>query len=220
MTDIYELVQPNQILSKIFKNCPERLINQMTIESYKSKKILFHQGDLSNYVYIIVSGTIKRSMLNDSGREVTVKIDTIGGMIGSYEVCSGEYYRLSAQSMTDVEVIKIPQQTFLEWRETDTNFSKHLLIYLCGTIDYLLKQTAKFSLSSIKSQVVVALLELHNANIKITSHQVCNLVNSSTRSVYRVINELVADGLIEVKNKQIYLLNVKKLKSIVNWLNT
>ncbi len=87
----------------------------------KSGEVLFEQGDISDYLYIVISGQLM-SLLNKPNGEV-VALGTISAFetIGELGAISGELRSSKIEAVIDCALFKMPSDQFREMCEKHHN---------------------------------------------------------------------------------------------------
>lgn len=211
MDELLAVVKSNNTINKMLQNCPYYILSQMQLVHMKSKRLHLSQGSSYQYVYIIVSGDIKVFVSEKNGRQILLDIYTEGNLIGEQEAFINKPYSASIENITDCLLIKIPNTVFIEWTQKDASFNYFLIHSLCEQMDELTNRAAKYSLATVKEQVISTIIDLNLTNNDIDKKMLLESISATSRSVYRILNELEHAQLISVNPKTITILNKEKL---------
>lgn len=211
LEDLLRLIETNHTIKKLMNDCPYSILAQMELRSFKPRKFFLAQGEFHSSVYIIVSGQINVFVSEENGRHILLDVYKRGNFIGEQEAYLNVPYSASLENMTDCLLIEIPNNTFIEWVSLDTIINKKLILSLCEQMYDLTNRAAKYSLSTVKEQVIMTLLDLHNKNNNIDKKLLVASVSATPRSVYRILNELENLELITLDSKHITIIDQKKI---------
>lgn len=211
MEEVLRIINSNQKMKELLNFCPLDILSRMEVLSVKEKRFNLFQGESYPFVYIIVSGKIKVFVSSEKGKQIVLDIYTSGNLIGEHEALVEKPYSASLQSMTDCVLLKISARDFKQWLDQDLVMSRYVIHSLCSQMYELTNRAAKYSLGSVKEQVITTLLE-HSNNQVISKRFVLDSVSSTPRSVYRLLSELEEEGLIKVSRMDITLLDIEQLK--------
>lgn len=211
MEELLAIVKSNNTINKMLFNCPYYILSEMTLVHMKAKKFKLSQGSFYNYVYIAVSGDIKIFVSEENGKQILLDIYKEGNLIGEQEALSKKAYSASIENLTDCLLIKIPNTIFIEWVQKDASFNQLLIHSLCEQMNELTNRAAKYSLATVKEQVISTIIDLEQSNGLIDKKLLLESISATSRSVYRILNELEQEKLIIVNTKHINLLNKEKL---------
>lgn len=115
---------------------------------YRANEVIYHQGDLSSYLYLIESGRVSL-FAEQGGVEVPVAILNSGDFLGESAVLTGERCPHTAQALTDVDLWLLRPSDFealsMRYPMLALNLSRHLEIRL--------RQSAAQVIQSVQSAV-------------------------------------------------------------------
>ncbi|MDP9053483.1 MAG: Crp/Fnr family transcriptional regulator [Acidobacteriota bacterium] len=99
-------------------------------ETFRTKDVIFSQGDDAAALFNIRKGQIKLSVVSSGGKEAVIAVLNAGDYFG--EGClAGQPVRMStATAMTECLILRISRATVVGLLETDPAFSSELLSYM------------------------------------------------------------------------------------------
>jgi CRP-like cAMP-binding protein len=68
--DIKQLLQKLDIFSNLDKNEIETITNITTIKNFENKQIVFYEGEIPEYFYILLEGDVKIYKVDNKGNEI------------------------------------------------------------------------------------------------------------------------------------------------------
>ncbi|MDH5470572.1 MAG: Crp/Fnr family transcriptional regulator [Gammaproteobacteria bacterium] len=189
-----------------------RLSSKAVIHSYPKNTIVINQGDISNSLHIVVSGSVRVFLGNEDGKEIILNTHGPGESFGemalldagprSASVITTEASKLAIISRTDFEdflqehpqtMMKVLQQAFACLRALTDTVSSLALLDVYGRVARLLLQSAEDE----KGVKIV--------KQAMTQQDIANHIGSSREMVSRILKDLKAGGYIEMQGKQIIL---------------
>jgi CRP-like cAMP-binding protein len=198
----------------------ERYISEKQILKFSKGETIFEDGQFPKGIYFITEGTAKLSKQGVYGKEQILRFIKSGDLIGYRSLLCGEDFQAKAEAMTELEAVFVPSDIFLHLLEIDSKLSFAMLqkiAYELGessnTITFLAQKTVRERLAEI-------LLLLENKlglddegfiKISLTREEIANIIGTATESAIRLISEFKQDELIEVKGRNIKILNREKL---------
>jgi CRP-like cAMP-binding protein len=130
-----------------------------------AKKTIFAQGDVSDSIFYIYSGTVKLTVSSSSGKEATIGILGAGDFFGEGSQADQPFRQTSAIAITDSSIIEIDKETMLEARHRDQKFSDAFVGYLLERISRYQEDLVDQIFSSSEKRLVrILLLLAHFAN--------------------------------------------------------
>lgn len=202
----------------------EKLSEERKILHYKRKDILYMEGDDLSGLFFISKGKIKTFKTHEDGKELITGIHQQGEFIGYADLIENNGSKESAEALEDVEVSMVPKADFFALlygnRDVAAKFIRMLSNNLSETEDRLLH----FAYNSVRKRVADALVSLQSRYVtngekvpfSVTREDLASIVGTATESVIRTLSDFKEEKLIEIKEKQIYILNLDKLSKLKN----
>ncbi len=160
--------------------------------------LIFMEGDPADFIYIVQDGLVRVYKLSRSGKELSFAILAQGDVIAT-PALSEKRYRVSSEAMTDVIVLRIAKEEFLEYV---TNRPKAAM----GMITLLIKRFNREcdrNVDSLSEEVEIRLIHcLHilgskfGTKLSITRKELASYAGTTTETTIRVLSKLRKEGLI------------------------
>jgi signal transduction histidine kinase/FixJ family two-component response regulator len=93
---------------------------QNVCESYGADHVLFHEGDMNNFLWFIVSGEVLLKKRNIDQTEEVVSIERHGSLSGLMSFVTGEPSYATVITSQDTEVIKLDRNQFAQIMEANS----------------------------------------------------------------------------------------------------
>ncbi len=208
----YELLKQIPIFSCLDDEVLERLTTVAVRKKFARNTVLLNAGDITDSLYVIVSGKVKTVINDENGREIILSISGPGDYFGEMSLIDGEprsativtreACQLLVFSKDDLKgVLRTePDMVFTllkglvrRLRETDKKIESLALMDVYGRVARLLSQMAT------DRQGVQVIEE------PLTHQEIANMVGASREMVSRILSELVRGEFISVEKKIITL---------------
>ncbi len=115
---------------KLFSDLPDREIQMMEdrtrMEAIKRREVIYLPGDQANTVYLLKSGRVKLSRVNEDGKEWTMAILEPGEVFGELETLEGTSRDTVAEAMDDCSICVMQRPDFEAMLKKDPNTSIRL----------------------------------------------------------------------------------------------
>ncbi|MBY5035353.1 Crp/Fnr family transcriptional regulator [Streptococcus gallolyticus] len=214
MNDLRKIIQDTPNVAALLASCPLKILQAMDIVQYE-KAGDFHlpRQEFHDFVYILVSGECEISIQESNNRTmILVYYDQAGALIGEQEAILQKPYSASVINRTPCQLLKISNQTFLEWIQMDHSFTHHLLKDQCQQIYNLANQASYLTLHNAKEQIARFLLACYKRDIIVNKQDVHRAVAMSTRHVNRILSDLVNQQIIDIHHSTVLIKNPKSLQ--------
>lgn len=199
----------------------KKLSNDRRRKAFKKRDMIFEEGDTPRYLFFINKGQVKIYKTNDIGKEYIINIRGEGEFIGYTALIKEEPYNFSAAALENVEVSMIPKEDFTKLLNMNRDVSSRLIKMLADNVAEKEEQLLSLAYNSVRKRVAEAVLLLHDRyskegkeDIQILREDLAHIVGTAKESVIRMLTEFKEDGLIEINDGIIKILNKKKLEAL------
>lgn len=104
--------------SLLLANCPaelrDRLLDRAVTRRVRRDTVLFAHGDKAHSIFIVLDGWIKLYRVTSGGAETVVGVFTKGGSFGEPVALRNGAYPVTAQAVTDAELLQLRAADILE----------------------------------------------------------------------------------------------------------
>lgn len=211
---------------KILKtdNIPEKLYSVGEKKYFKKNEIIINSGDILDYCYILVKGSILLIKNSKCGSLIYTCLLVPPCILGEIHVISKEKMEPTHKCIENVEVIKIHRNTLLNILSSDTDFLVfYLQNILLSKLNIIAEQASDYATMSSEKRITKILIEFAeffgkhvDGKIKITykiSQQfISNLTGVKRGSAVRAFDKLKEKKLIDFSNGFYYILDIDLLK--------
>lgn len=218
--DIIQIIESNRSIKKMLKDCPYDILNKWEFKEYSKGQIICYQNMKYEFFYTIVKGYANISITAENGKKYSQAIYKKGDYFGELEIFDNKPYICSIEALTDIQVIRINRENFLNWIDKDRHFSLHITRTLCDSFYKLSKLAGENTLYSLKYRICNYLLYRLDSGvssesgieIEVDKEQLSEQFAVTSRSINRVLQHLKESGIIEVWNNSINIIDIEGLK--------
>jgi CRP-like cAMP-binding protein len=192
------------------------------ITHFNTKEFVCRADEPPKYLGIVLSGSVEIQNNLESGKYFNIfykqKGETFGGALLFSDIPICEFNIIAK---TECDILLINKQSVLKILLKDNVIGSNILSSISKNILLLNKKIELFSHSSIKQKIAYSLLY----NIKFTEDKIVYLsysktdwaehLNVSRPSLSRELKELCDNKIISIKNNQIEILDIPRLKAIL-----
>lgn len=221
----YNIVKNN----KLSENLKELLHSVDHTIKIKKGTFLFQEGMVATELYIVRSGKIQISKISPDGRELSLRICTIGDIVGELTLFTNEAkYLLNAKVLEDGEVAVLKKDflekqliengtvayEFMKWmsdhfRKTQTKFRDLVLHGKKGALfSTLIRMTNSYGVPLEDGSILIDLV--------LTNQDLANFCGTSRESVNRMLSDLRKTKIISSNKGKLTIHNLEFLRSEIN----
>ncbi|MFM8913020.1 MAG: response regulator [Flammeovirgaceae bacterium] len=190
---------------------------------YKKKDFLFMEGEQPKELILVNSGKIKTYKTTQDGKELITEIHLERSFIGYLPLLENTVYHESAMAMEDSVTTLISKADFLNLiysnKEVAGKFIRILAKHLADAEQRLLDIAYK----SVRQRVASALLQVRSLYQKkspqpnkfaVARKDLSAIVGTATESLNRTLADFKDEGMIEVGDHTLTILNISKLEKL------
>lgn len=193
--------------------------NYSKYEVYKKNSYIMDSEDTLEKFFIIIEGKVKVSRINfHTGREQILYILSKGDMYDIVSLMDGNMNENIVSTIEDTKIISFPINIARNIFKSNLNFNQFLLTYAAKQIRHVESLLTDISLLNTEQRFIKLLIDHINNDtgqlelINGLSHEdIASILGSVRKVINRDINNLKEEGLIEVKRKDIIIINKNKL---------
>ena len=217
------IIRQLNALKSLTKDELVRMSNCKTSKIVKRGEVLFDEGEHINGVYCVREGVCKVSKMSENGRDQIVHLIKRGDIVGERSLVSNEASNLKATAVNDMQVCFIPKEEIVADLEQNHDFTMDLLKSMAQSLKTADNVIVDMAQKTVKQRLASTLIYLHEKfpvkengaiDINLSREDVANIIGTATESAIRLLSEFKKKQIINLKSKDIFILNLKELESI------
>lgn len=194
---------------------PAISVNKKEIKIKKGRPV-FTEGEAVHGIYFVYRGRVKVHKKWDEEKELIIRFVQTGDVLGHMGLGGSGYYPVSATAMDDVELCFIPMEFLETTMQVNNNFLRQLMLFYAGELQESEGRMRNLAHMSVKGRVAQALLALQTQfginpqgfiSFELSRQDLASYTGTSYESLFRAINELLTEDLIEISGKAIAVKN-------------
>lgn len=172
----------------------------------KKNEVLFNPGDRADTLYIIASGEIHLSTINENGKELLLEILSVGDFIGELNILSMSTYDVLAVAKKETELCSIKFEDFQQLLMKYPQVSLYLVQELSQRLNRSQQQSLINSTLSVQERVK-NYLNQHNGQLLMSKKELAAYLSTTPESISRILTQFEEEGYIEkISSRQMRLL--------------
>jgi CRP-like cAMP-binding protein len=186
-------------------------------------EILFHRGDEANGFFFIVFGQIKLAFVSARGDEKVVDVLGPGQSFGEAVMFMERPHVVTAQALVDSLLLHVQREAVFDELERDPRFARRMIAGLSLRLHQLIGDVEAYSMRSGTQRIIGYLLHdcslssAQDGGIEVTlptaKSVVASRLNLTQERFSRILHDLAAEGLIEVRGRSVHIRDVERLRS-------
>lgn len=189
-------------------------------------EILFNVGERCKGIHIVAEGQMKLFFTSSQGQEKVLEIVSQGSSVDEAQLLTEEAYTVTAQAMTDTQVIHISREVVVNQLDFDHRLSLKMLRGLASREYHLLCDLESSSQHSGVQRVITFLLgEIPAASaehssveimLRVPKGVIASRLNLTQEHFSRLLKTLSDQGLIHVERKLVRIPEISRLRKLLN----
>lgn len=200
----------------------QKLSENRPLRTFRKKDILFMEGQTPNDLYFVSKGSVKTFKINYDGKELVTGIHSAGAFIGYTPLLEDKPYSEHAEALEDSQVAIIPKNDFLLLLYSSKDVARKFIQLLSNNLDDTEKRLLDVAYQSVRQRVAGALLQIrdkygvpgHEDVISFARKDISGLIGTATESLNRTLADFREEGLIEIMDDGVRILDRKKLERL------
>jgi CRP-like cAMP-binding protein len=190
--------------------------------SYKRGETIFTEGQPVAGIYFLYKGKVKVHKQWGQAKELIVRFAMDGDIVGHRGFGSNTTYPVSATALEPTIICFIGMDFFLSTLKTNPELTFKLMMFYAHELQSVEHRMRNLVHMDMKGRIADSLLMLKeqfgldedgHINIIISRQDLASFAGTSYESIFRIMNELVNDKVIELKEKNIKILNEPQLQA-------
>ena len=190
----------------------KKLYSICITKELKKKDILFFEGQEGNNVYFIINGQIKLYRTNDEGKEAIIHFVKQGDIFAEILFYFKNTYPVTAMAIENSIVLGIDSKKLFKLISEEPKIAMKLIGILAQRIKYFVNMVENLSLSDVRTRLLNYLNKLKKSNsnvvyLPVSKGDLALLMGTTPETLSRIFKKLSDEKLLEVRGKEIKLLN-------------
>ncbi|WP_237274806.1 Crp/Fnr family transcriptional regulator [Tenacibaculum ovolyticum] len=210
-------------LKSLTKDELVRISGCKTSKTIKKGEVLFEEGEHINGVFCIKDGICKVSKMSDNGRDQIVNLVRKGDLLGERSLINDEASNLKAIAVNDMEICFIPKDEIVRDLENNPKFTMDILKNMALSLKTADNFIVDMAQKTVKQRLAATLLSLDSKfaknengslDIHLSREDIANIIGTATESAIRLLSEFKKKKIINLKGKEVFIIDNQALKDI------
>lgn len=198
------------------------IIRDRQTRSFKKNQVIYYEGDQSDGLHLLISGTVKTVKQSDCGRELITCIYTADNYIGINAALAADNYIDTAIAIEMVELCFIPGEILEQLVTTYPEVSRSFISLLSKDTKWKEEQLLQLAYNSVRRKVADAILRLHRGQtpekkvLNISRENLAAMSGMAAETVSRTLSDFTNEGIVAKVGQVITILELQRLIKMKN----
>jgi len=196
----------------------EKLFSSILFQrkSFPSGSLVVSQGEECNRLLILTEGMVKGEMISQNGKNLKIEdMEAPSVLASAFLFGRKNIFPVNIISITDVKFIVIPKGELLKLFQLNEQILQNFLSMISSRAQFLSDKLRFHSFKTLKAKLAFFLVQEAGVNqsfkLKLSQQELSELFGVARPSVGRAFLLLQEEGVIDIRYKQVEILNRKKL---------
>jgi len=188
------------------------LTSVVSRRSFPRGTMIMAAGDVTDSLYLVISGRLKVIMSDDEGREVILSMLGPNEYFGEMGLIDDATRSASVISLEACELLVLSKRDFRKCLSENFEMAMTVMRGLVKRLRDADRKIGSLALMDVYGRVARLLLEMsemidgqHVVTRKVAKQDIAKMIGASREMVSRVMKDLQAGGYIDVRGNSIYL---------------
>jgi CRP/FNR family cyclic AMP-dependent transcriptional regulator len=194
---------------------------RMRPRHFARDEVIFHREDDAGQVFLIVAGTVKVSVPDESGHEVVIALERGGDVFGELALFDGARRSATVTAITDTSALALGRTEFMAVLEKNPDAMRRMLALLAKTVRRSTGHVEDLVFLDLTGRVAKCLLDISEASgtdqVELTQEDLASFVGAARVSVNRALADLEHRQGIKIGRRHIDILDREILKGDIHY---
>ncbi|MFD2162736.1 Crp/Fnr family transcriptional regulator [Paradesertivirga mongoliensis] len=191
----------------------------------KKGQPIFREDDPVSGIYFVYSGTVKVHKRWDKEKELIIRFGKQGDIIGHLGLGKEPRYPVSATAVETTMLCYLDISFFESTLRVNTDLTYRLMHFFADELQDSRKSMLDFVHMSVKARIAKSFIGLkkqfgtgedNTINLEISRQDLASFSGASYETLFKVINDLTLNRIVELTGRKIKILDEARLLNIIN----
>ena len=192
----------------------KELQNEIHIKHYGNESIVFYEGDQSDYLYILMEGSVKLYKTSPKGSQIQINRFSAPSLIAEFACFEKEPFPATCEFVTDGAIGLLHFDKLYEYLK-EPAFSLELIKSLTGKVLLLSSLVHKETILSSEAKVADLIIKKRSIFNRLKNNEIASMLNLTPETFSRILTKFKKEQIISIKHHQLEILNEDALYAIV-----
>ena len=189
---------------------------------YKKGEVIFKEGDPVTGIYFVYKGKVKvHKQWGD--KELIIRFANKGQIFGHRGLGHNNTYPISGTALEPTEACFIDIDFFSTTLKVNHEFLYNLMLFFADDLQESERKMRNLAHMPVRGRLAQALVALEEkfgktvdgyVDIHLSRQDIASYVGSTYETIFRLMNEFIAEGLVEVSGKDITIKDSQRLLNV------
>ena len=205
------------------------LAPHLTVSRLARKEVLFHRGDPADGFYYVLTGQIELGFVAPNGEKKTLEVFGAGRTFAeAVTFMRRRMYPVTAQAVTDAQIVRIPNQVYVDVLYRDPDACMRLLADVCQHLHARVIEIERATVQNAKTRLTAFILDeideveqdAATITLSLPKHVIASRLSIKPETLSRLLRVLVNEELIVLDGAHVRVPSVNGLRKSLHSLSS
>jgi len=196
------------------KSYLKELQDHTHIKHFTKNSIVFYEGDESEYLQVLLEGSVKLYKTTPKGTQIQINRLTAPALIGEYACFEHQPFPASCEFVTEGVMGLLPFEIVYK-HLNNPDFSLEIIKSLTGKVGLLSALVHKETVLSSEAKVADLMTQQLTLFHRLKNNEIASILNLTPETFSRIMTKFKKEGIIIVEKGTVMILNEEALYNIV-----
>lgn len=189
--------------------------------TFNKEEVIYHEGDHSNYIYLINQGAVKCYRIDEKGKELITALYKEDDLFGYNSFTQNAPHKETATAIANTKLVGISIIEFKNILNQNHKVVIELIELLANNLSTVKEELLQMAYSSVNQKTALTILRFAEKinrkpedPIKISRNDLASVAGIAPETLIRALTEFKKQGIIKADGRNIKVVDIEKLKSI------
>ena len=190
--------------------------------SLNAEDVIYHEGDHSNFIYLISVGAVKCYRIDEQGKELVTALYKEDDLFGYTSFTHNTPHQETATALADTKLLGVSIIDFNELLSKNQKVLFEIIDLLTDDLSVVKKQLLHMAYGTVNKKTAATILKFAEKinrkpddPIKISRNDLASVAGIATETLIRALAEFKKLGIIKAEGRNIKVVDIEKLKNII-----
>jgi len=189
--------------------------------AFKKGESVYHAGDHSNSLFLILKGVVKTHTMDDNAKELITGLYKADDFLGFTSFDENTPYTETATAMENTELVSLSKTYVRDILKNSQEVSLELMNLLADNLSVVKEQLVQMAYSSVRKKTARTILQFvdlmdtkNDSPIRISRSDLATTAGIATESLIRTLSDFKKAGLVEIEGRDIRVMDTAGLQAM------
>jgi CRP-like cAMP-binding protein len=190
-------------------------------QRFARQQSIFQEDEPVRFVYLLASGSVKVTQLSQCGKEVILRLDRVGNLIGGLGDASSRVHTSTAHTMIACRVLAWEVAAFDTFVQRFPIIQRNATSIMTGRLKTLEERFCDVTTKRVPQRLARILLQLAGPNqacelesIGLSREELAQMTGTSLFTVSRLLSDWAERGIVQVNRKAVVVEQLPRLMQL------